>query len=40
MAIEKSVTGDSLRGFAALEAGDQQVLAVPAEIIPGGAERP
>jgi hypothetical protein len=33
MAIEKSVTGDSLRGFAALEAGDQQVLAVPAEII-------
>jgi hypothetical protein len=39
LAIEKSVTGDSLRGFAAIEVGDQRVLSIPAEIIPEQAEQ-
>jgi hypothetical protein len=39
LAIEKSVTGDSLRGFAAIEVADQRALSVPAEIIPEQAER-
>jgi hypothetical protein len=38
LAIEKSVTGDSLRGFAALEAGEQNVLPIPAEIVPEQVE--
>jgi hypothetical protein len=29
MAIEKSVTGDSLRGFTAIELGDQKILPAP-----------
>ncbi len=32
LAIEKSVTGDSLRGFTAIDLGDQRALPVPAEI--------
>jgi hypothetical protein len=32
MAIEKSITGDSLMGFAALELGKQEVLSVPEEV--------
>lgn len=32
MAIEKSVTGDSLRGFTAADLGDQKVLPIPGEI--------
>ena len=39
MAIEKSVTGDSLRGFTALEVTDQKVLSVPAVIIPEQADQ-
>jgi hypothetical protein len=31
LAIEKSVTGDSLRGFTALDIGDQDILPAPAE---------
>ena len=32
LAIEKSITGDSLRGFTAIELGDQKILPVPSEI--------
>jgi hypothetical protein len=32
LAIEKSVTGDSLRGFTAVDAGDARVLPAPVEI--------
>lgn len=32
MAIEKSVTGDSLKGFIAVELGDQKALSAPADI--------
>ena len=39
MAIEKSVTGDSLKGFAPMELGDQRVLAAPSEVTEQGGQQ-
>jgi hypothetical protein len=39
LAIEKSVTGDSLRGFAAIEMGEQKALSAPADVTEQGEQQ-